>query len=426
MTHEHSRPSAGTALLFSGSLLIVIALLVLVSSSWESFSPTGRVITACLPLITLYTLGFTSRRTPGQERLSLYTILTGSIIFPLVLGAVLFQSGLYPYVDANLVFIISLVSLLVYLGMQFAANQTRHAALIVIAGISLMYSFAGIIEASSWVYSLLTLLLGYFLLALAWYLGRPKMEDTFATQIFSYSGLMLGLYGIVTLPLYLLANFSDWAQPSSYTGLYVIVSAILFAVAVTYSRRWQNLKLNHDLAIRQASEVASAIALTVPAIIACLWSSSSVDTLIALLCGVAAVCLSTYVRIPALRQLGIVTIIIALIRLIVLSLTHVAAFWPILLLVAGFVLIGLAYAVQRLEYRRILTTMNRQPTNSLFGLGINPEPHREETEETTVVSHSTDGTVQFVTGGRTSWWPIFWTIVLILVGLRLIASLISY
>jgi hypothetical protein len=411
---ETPNQSSTNALLASGSLLIVLALIILVSSSWANVAPAYHILIAIIPVVALYFIGFKTKTLPQQQKISQATLLTASAIFPIALGIIIYQSGLYTFVDATLVFLVSLISLIWFLILEFVFLLPWHSAGTIIAGTALVYSFASLIDARAWGYSLLSLLLAYFFLSLG--LNYQRHDDTSINAwLYNHTGLLLGLFGALTFPLNLLNAYAELQKPIYYTLLYVIVSLLLFAIAITYSKEWQRSKAPFSLLMRQVTETFSALTLTVPAFIIMFASSDTTDTLMAVVCGVASLVISNYIRVRLFRTLGLITLGFAILRILFFAVTQVAAFWPVLLLLLGFLLIGLAYLAHQIEYKNILQKILGSPSDSLFGLGVNPEPPMPTPPAPpTSTASAMNGTVHMSGSSTqpTSWGKIVWYILL--------------
>ncbi len=372
MTGELHLPHTPTTwLLLAGSSLIVIAMLVMIAASWNSFSPAGRIITAVIPLVLLYILGFASRKNPEQRGLSRYTILTGSLIFPLVIGVVIYQSGLYrpegEGVNATLTFLVTLISLVWFLILEFLLDEALHTPLTIVAALSLALSFGSVLEVDTYVYYLLGILLAYFFLSLGWTLNGSLRR--WQTDLYMYVGALVGTYSLLALPAAYFQDFLTLPTLVSYGG----VAVIFFLVAVFYAGEWQRERSDNVLAVRRLAEQLAALTLTVPAIIICLGTDLTEITLVTFLFGLLALLLGTVVRVATFRYAGLATAIIAGIKILGLAFTSVEAAWPIILLVIGFILIGLAYSLHRVKYQDVLQHLWEEPKQSLFGLGLMPE-----------------------------------------------------
>ena len=381
--YELHSVSPANIILTSGALLIVVAVFVLASTSWESFSPVSRILTSLIPLIILYAIGFGLRKQAAHHVLSQVTLITGSIILPITLGITIYQSGLYPFVDATLVFGVALVSLIWYGFLEFVLAERWQAIGTIVASSVLAVSFGEIVNLPNWGYYLLAIILAFFYLcASRTYISSYNSTPPHLAAWYSGTAIILGTCGLVLLP----PTFTQWANLGSVSDiytliLYILAAAILFAVAVLFSREWQETKSPLDLALRQLTEQLSVLVLGGAAILIGLTSNETDAIIITILIGIAALILGAYVRITLLRPIGLVALVIGLLKLILFAATQVGAAWPILLLVVGFILIGIAYIAQTEHntdlWKRLLKSPNE--SSSLFGLGIIPEQSHSNT-----------------------------------------------
>ena len=185
-------------LLISGSSFIIIAIFVLIFASWNSFSPIGRVATTVIPLIALYSIGFATRQKPDRSELAVYTILTGSIIFPFVLGVLINQLNLIAYPSSLFYFYLFFVTTVWYIILEFVLHQKTHAFLTVVSAIGLVSSYSAAINAESFVYCLMAVLLSVFFLSVAWH--ADQNGERFQAKTYSNAGVILGWTGLMLLP----------------------------------------------------------------------------------------------------------------------------------------------------------------------------------------------------------------------------------
>ena len=354
-------------LLLAGSSFVIIAIFVLIFASWNAFSQSGRIVATLLPLLALYLLGFGTRQKPGWSDLAKYTILTGSIILPVAVGVLVDQLKLAAYPSSTFFFYVFFVTTIVYVCLEFALRQKTHALLSVVSAIGLACSFSAAINAENYIYCLMGILISVFFLSVAWQADRA--DDRYQANIYLVAGTVAGLLALVSLP----QAYFGFGFNSSVTLGYLVVAVIFFAVAVLYSREWQARKSEHALLLRQIAEIFSALTLIVPAILAALFAGrDTLNALLALIVGVLALLISSFVRVNLFRPLGCYAAAIGLFELVFLAFNQLKAVWPIALLVLGFLLIGIAYGFQHFKYRELFQKFISQSDSSLFGLGLNP------------------------------------------------------
>lgn len=356
------------SLIALGGILIILAVLMMAFSSWDSITPFNRCIGALIPLVALYAIGFSLRGKVEHARLSQASLLIGSAIFPFVLGIILYQSGLL-HSDAGasdpvLAFIVSLISLAWFLVMEFVFNQKWHGVLTAIVSLTILSSLVQIILPPDYVEPLLGLLVAYFALTAAWYLGQSAREEQ--ATVYAVMGAAFGLVSLFCLPFSYFADAFGLPSVVAYVG----IAGLLFLVAALYGPEY---RINHKvsvLLVRRAAEQSSAIILTVPAIFALFNHYDFGYSLVAFMLALFSECIAHFVKVQAFRIFGIFGMVISGIALLGSIITNSSALWPIILLVIGFILMGMAYAQQHAPLTLITKAFALPSENSLFDLGL--------------------------------------------------------
>jgi hypothetical protein len=379
-THHAAAHPTSTPLLYSGLFLIVLAVLLLIMTSWNSFSPASRIITTSLPVLLLYILAHQNRQRPTNVNLSKAASFTASLLFPFALGVIIYQSGLYRPEDAplnaTLVFLISLVSLIWFAILEFIRDKPWLAPLTIVATCTVALSVGGLLELPSYMFYLFGIIVGYFLLSVGWTLQhvRKLREAT----LFTYCGAIIGIISLLLFPSSYFQGVFGPSLSLTYAGLAII----LFLVAIVYSIEWTREPYEPFMFVRKIAENGAAITLTLPALLNCLSTDSVINALIALLFGAIALLVSKRVHVPAFKTLGAIAAIVAVGKVLVLSFILAGSLWIYVLLLAGFTLIGLAINTGHAHVRTTLASILSPSPTSLFGLGYYPSAHREQYRST--------------------------------------------
>jgi hypothetical protein len=336
MDHPTSRNSHLFAIL--GGILVIIGLLALIIGSWSSFTPTGRILTSVLPLAALYILIMVARTKPEARPVIPYALITASVSLPLVLGVILFQSGLFTEVNAELITLVALVSTLNAGLIEFLYGDRLHTPLtitsLLVAAIGFMSWFALDLGGCCTV----LLLVGALMLAMGVLQGMDSRNS--GTAAWHSTGAVLVLGSLALLPFSLTQNTIGDDLRSSLTSLtYVGSAAITFCIAALYSRLWQVQKQQRYLyEIRIVFERVAALFLVLPAMLLTFTTSFGGTFLVLLGTSLISLGISTKVRVSWYRVLGLLGLAVALLRLVVLGLRDLAAIWPIVLVGLGILL----------------------------------------------------------------------------------------
>jgi hypothetical protein len=382
MDHESathtSAPTAhqrsNTAFLLIGLGLVILSVVLLVVSAWDSFQPASRILLTVLPVVLLYALGYRYRSHGVHQKSSQYALLAASLLFPFAIGTLIYQSGLYRpddnQVNATLVFLISLVSVLWYAALEFFFRQTSHTPLTVLSTCLLALSLGSFLEQPPYMYYAFGIIVSYFFLSVGWTLQHIGKNDEGST--YTRAGLGIGLISLLVFPL----AYFHTANDLPITLSYFAISVILLLVAILYSNEWTKEEHRPYFQVRSLAEQAGAITLTVPALLACLGSDVPGETALAFALGIVSILLSQKIRIKSLRYLGVLTVCIALLKGVLLSFVLIQASWIYFLLILGFAFVALAFrgSSTSVRYRSLLELLWVRPTTSLYGLGDSPSP----------------------------------------------------
>lgn len=338
MEQSHARNSHLFAIL--GGVLVIVGLLALIIGSWSSFTPVGRILTAVIPFALLYVLIGIARTKPEARPVIPYALITASVSLPLVLGVILFQSGLFTEVNAELITITALASTLNAGLIEFLYGDTLHTPLtltsLIVAAIGFMSWFGLDLGGCCTV----LLLVGALMLAMGVLQGMDSRNR--GTAAWHSTGAVLVLGSLAILPVALLNQnvySNDDLQGSLIALTYVGSAAITFCIAALYSRLWQvQKKLRYLYEIRTVFERVAALFLVVPAMVVALTSQLGGTFLVLVGTSLISLGISTKVRVSWYRILGMLGLAVAILRILVLGLRDLAAIWPIVLVGIGILL----------------------------------------------------------------------------------------
>jgi hypothetical protein len=338
-----NRPSHNSHLFATiGGVLVIIGLLALIIGSWSMFSPLGRILTAVLPLAALYALIPIAQSKPEARPVLPYMLITASISLPLVLGVILYQSGLFSEVNAAMITVLAAVSALNSGLIEFLYGDRIHTSLTIGSLITAALAFSSWLALDFTGTTTVILLTGALMLALGMLQSMDKRNPQSAA--WHLSGAVLTLASFVVLPLSLTMNVLEWDTRLSLAVLgYIIVAGLMLWIAVLYSRLWQadkSVRYYHE--IRSSFENLAALALTVPAIILTLSNSFAGTFLMLIAASLLSIGISTKVRLSIFRVLGWTGLIVVIVRMVLLGLQNLSAAWPVALVVLGIIFFGAA------------------------------------------------------------------------------------
>jgi hypothetical protein len=356
------------SLLLAGSILIVIAIFTVVTTGWQSYTPFERVFITLLPLIALYAIAWNTQHKTNLEIMSRYSMLTGSIIFPFVLGVAVYQLQASHVLNSRFYFEITAISSLWYLFIEFVFKKHEHAPLSIVFLI-----LAGYFLADSQSFTLLQYVLAGMVLSVLFMAAAfqdEKHGHRWQADGYAKSGILIGTASLLMLPP-ALTDGTNYSGISNYTtGLYVLVGLLFVAIAGGYSSLWKRYRYLHLYEMRVLCEnIAPVVIIGSTAVNALYDTTDTIRVIILILSSALALAASSFLKVRAFRTSGQAGVVFGIFLLVIFSITQLQAIWPILLLICGFLLIAGAYVIQKVDYRAFLNQMNRLPDTSLFDLG---------------------------------------------------------
>ena len=337
-TEHSSRANPTTALLLAGISLILIAVVVIVTASWQQFSPIGRILATFLPLCALYAMGLQGYR--STNRFAPYLLVAASTIVPFVTGVLLQQSGFGTVNDPAFWLIIGLVTLSVSLYFEFGLQQTFHTPLTILSLLLVPQFAANLIWTDqSFGFSLAGIASGVALLVVA-----TKVPNEQRAHTYTVLGILAGWLGVAFLPALLFIN-----EPLGVASLllYLGFGLLLIVLAIYSSGIYIATKDKNVLLVRQTAEQTAPLLLILPAVLACMGDPGNpTKSLLLLIIGVLVTLFSSFILVRSFRILGYGGMIGGLLFLLFLAFSALQASWPLVLLAVGFVLIAAAYGLQ--------------------------------------------------------------------------------
>lgn len=338
--HAHQRNSHLFAII--GGILVIIGLLALIIGSWSSFTALGRILTSALPLLALYILVFIANQKEAAKPVARYALITASVSLPLVLGVILFQSGVFTEVDATLITTVALISAANSGIIEFLYGDPLHTPLTLISLITAAVALISWLSLDVSGACIVILLTGALMIGI----GTIQTTDPRNTGAPAWhsTGAVLLLGSLLMLPFALTKGVIDENVHVALISTGFVVSGLLALLfAVLYSRLWQAQKTQRYLYdVRRLYEYGAAFLLVFPAIVIVFASSFAGVFLILLGASLISLAISTKVRVNWFRTLGLLGMAASIIRLIALGLQDLAAIWPIVLVVAGILFFAIA------------------------------------------------------------------------------------
>lgn len=366
LEHE-SEPHFNTTKAFSiiGAILILVAFITVISSTWTNVSPLVRILYLAVPMILLFGLSFYLRPQKKYHSIASLAQILGATMFPFVLGTFLYQTKILTKIDAPLFIWTSGISLLFYLISEFLYNQIKYAFLTSVISqvlaISLIFKYELRLAPSFWIcagVSLFFIMLGLFL--------RQKRED---------GGIFLLLNTtIASFILPLATRFSVVDEIFSTPGgiarfIDTIFGLTYVALAPLFYKYYLTTKDRVLYTTKRYLEEFGVFT----AILSLMFMLDRSSFGIFLLLGLSLISIFANIKfkiklMPILGALGLINSVFAITDKFFPSSTN----WPIAIFLAGFLALGLALLSKKLSKE----ANHSAKIKPFYGLGIDKEAEK--------------------------------------------------
>ena len=389
-----------------GSLIIIIAVLIVVYSQWSNVGAFGRVSFIGLPMLILFIVGASLKNKQEYQSISELTVASAGLIFPFFLGTFLYQFEIYPRIDELLFAYSALGSFIVFLFIEFAAKYSRVTPLTVLSFIVMIFSF--MIHLSSgeplfyWLFLLISVVVFIFGAILVY---REKLS----CQIY----LNIGAIGmIIFFPAATIVSIDkmDPLQGSTMAIIISLFSIYNIALVSLFYYLNQKLKLYSFYMLKRVIEELSPLQLILPLLLVGIGEDKQVYTGIVVIISLIFMLISYIILIQSLIWIGSVGLVISLIELTSQLFDFNSTNWPIFLIIIGFFLIAVSIAVKKFLKNR----KEHPPINFGQSIGIGPDP-QFETKDATGKKH-----------GNYSCWIIIIIFILLVNGVPWLIDEMSY
>lgn len=335
--------SATTAFSIIGAILIIVALTVVISSTWTGVSPLMRILYLAIPMLILFGVSYLTNNKENLTSIHSMTQLTAAVMFPFVIGTFLYQTKLMPDIKANLFIASSAIGLIFYLVMEFALKKSIYAAL----SASSLYALAFSILANynntnsvayAWTFASISLLIagvGYLLIKM-----RPSDGQTFFKI-----GMILASLSLPAATLDILNNQSPLSDTASSLIVVAFGLAYLGLASLLY-KRYNTTTDTTFYSVKRFLEEIAVILILVPL----LGNSTNTSAFIfvSIILSVVYILIHIRVKIKLLLFFGIIGLAISIFTLTD-RFFQGSASWPIAIFFAGFLAIGFGILVKNLS-----------------------------------------------------------------------------
>lgn len=362
-TSAEDRPDATKVFVGLGAILIILGMIFLFSISWQTVTPIVRVLYVTTPMLLLFGLSAALTNSDRYADIRETVLGTAAIMFPFALGHALFEFEIIPEFGAGLIAISAFGGLVLMALLEFLLKKYHYSPLTllmfyVLVG-ALLVEFEASRLAALWVLTLASViacLVGFALLTI-------KKNNA---KIYFAVGTIVAATLFPWAVIETIDNFSRLST-DAISLIFSLFSLFYFALSRLYFSLSKKYESRDLLEIKRLFEEVTPIVLILPLIF------SSIDTLAfqlaVLVFGFVLLFSSIYIPIMSLLPVGTFAIGFAI---LMISTTYFASTlgWPLIVLICGFILIGLGFLVRHVtELRKV-----HPPHPLLEGLGTDGQP----------------------------------------------------
>ncbi|MDP3992617.1 MAG: DUF2157 domain-containing protein [bacterium] len=357
------------AFLFLGSILVLVALIIVIYSQWATVTPLVRISFLALPMLALYLTAWFLSKKPDYLDAFRICLATASLMLPFTVGTFLYQTGILPTIGELLFFCSAASALIFYIVFEYILKQTYFSVLTVTAfGVALVSLLT---DLSLDILPILWIMFSASALVAIWgiFLASRQRSDC---------GIYITVGTIATLVLLPVSTLTTLDQNAgiSYQSALIIVAGfglLNLAVASFYNvcrSLWQPETFYR---LKRFLEETAVLVILTPLLI--LGFQEDFYTFVALVFSLGFVLLRTQVAISSLATYGALGTVISVIAI---SSKYFADSigWPIIVFLAGFVAIGLGLLIRK------MTVFNRFNTQATLRLGLGQDPAFESHSRT--------------------------------------------
>ena len=357
------------AFLFLGSILVIVALIIVIYSQWTTVAPAIRIAFLVLPMVALYLTAWYLSKRPNYPDAFRITLATASLMLPFAVGTFLYQTGILPTIGELLFFCSAAVALIFYFLFEYIFKQTYFSVLTVtgfgVALVSLLTTLMLDILPILWI------MFSVSALVVAWGIFLASRQQS-NCSIYITVGTIATL---VLLPASTLTTLSQNAGISSQSSLVIVAGfGLLNLVVASFYNVCRGLwQPEIFYRLKRFLEETSVLVILTPLLI--LGFQEDAYTFVALVFSLGFVLLRTQVAISSLAYFGALGTVISVIAI---SSKYFADSigWPIIVFLAGFIAIGLGLLIRK------MALFNRFNTPSTLRLGLGQDPTFESHSHT--------------------------------------------
>ncbi len=365
-TLEHNQ-DATKVFTVIGGVLVVVAILIVIITQWDSAGSLGHILFSGIPTFLLLGLAFYYWETNTYKVLRDGSLITGCILFPFFVGVLLSELSLFSDNTQLFFLTIFLASSALTALLEFSGRKPILSILTLISAYGLAINIFEFFDTSFttnlWhfltIFSIAISALGIYLLK-----KKHQSADTYAA-----AGIVLTAASIPASVFAILTG-GDWGVTSA---TFVYTTAILGLLYLYGSVLLYKLNQHfHSHGIHSAKRLIEEVAVFMVLIpFVAEGINDGLYAILALILCFAAIILSIPIRLRALFPMGLVGVVVSIICIGTQYFANSIS-WPLAVLLAGFAMFGIGYAIRSVKEKGKLLFKNFR----YFGLG--ESPHEEK------------------------------------------------
>lgn len=352
------------ALLVIGILLIAIATIIVAWSSWSNVAPFVRVLYIALPMILLYAIAYFLQNKAIYQEIQKGLFATASFILPFALGTFFYQFDILSTRAAStddniilLIFFSAFVGLIYYAIIEFAFRQYFMSLMTLLAfwvsTISLFIYFDTSETAAIWI----SLLFSAIIFGLGYLFSIIKLSN-------NKTYVVLGALPVsILLPTATLLTINSESSSGNEANALILASFgivyLLFAIALNYFYLQTKEKAFHVL--KRLHEEYAPIMMLMPILF--LSFTNQIFGMLLIGLSVIYILITAKINIKTLPYMGAIGLV-AGVMVITGKYFKDSISWPIIILLIGFLSIGLGLLIKKLTKFR-----DQEENNNFLGLG---------------------------------------------------------
>jgi hypothetical protein len=347
------------AFIMIGTILILVATIIVVAANWTNVGPLARVSFLAIPMLALFGISMYLKKNKLYEEPEKAIFGVAGFMIPFVIGTLIYQFEIYHEVNPILFIICALSALIFFAISEFIFKRHHLAGLTILSSYALFFSILANAEPSeimtSWLmlgFSLAILALGFVMFVM-----NSDSKRAFVAVGTIFSAVMLPIAVITSLDQSLVLG------SESYAVIISLVGVLYLGLASLYNHLKNIFKDRSFYVLKRLFEEFAPFLMLIPFL--ALGSDKEGYFYFTAIVGLAFILLAAKIFIYTLPYVGALSLIVSIVALTGKYFANSLG-WPVIIFIVGFIAIGAGLLIRKMSKLR----KEEGTAQSWLGLGV--------------------------------------------------------